>query len=85
MRSDAKWEAARKMGRFKYSTIQGFSFAILLSLILFAWNAFDGKAFSWQETAFMMFWNFVGMSIMQYLLLWPLNERHYKNRKQSRL
>lgn len=85
MKSDAKWEEAQKTGRLKYSLIQAFSFAIIFSVIMLVWNAYDGKEFSWRETAFMMFWNFIGMSMMQYFFLWPLNERQYKKRKQSRL
>ena len=85
MAADLRWEKARKIGRFKYSAIQALGFALLCSLIMIAWNAYDGNEFSWQQTAFMMFWNFVFMGMIQYFFLWALNEKRYHNRMQSRL
>lgn len=78
-----EWEKTRKWGRLKYSILHGFSFAILFSLIMLAWDAFEHKV-SFRHTAILTLLNFIAMSLIQYLILWPLNERYYKKRKQSR-
>ena len=77
------WEKTRKWGRLKYSLLHGFSFAILFSILMFAWDSFDGKEFSLGETAFMMFWNFILMGLIYYFLLWPHSERRYKKKKHA--
>jgi hypothetical protein len=74
----------KKMGRLKFSILNAFIFTILFSLIMLPWNALE-KKISIQHTASQMILAFVIMSIVQYFILWPLNEKYQKNKKQNLL
>ena len=80
MKSDAKWEESRKMGRLKYSVLHGFSFAILFSLMMLAWDAFENKI-SLRHTTILMLLNFIVWGVIEYFLIWPLSEKHYQKKK----
>jgi Na+/glutamate symporter len=79
------WEKTRKWGRLKYSILHGFSFSLLISLAMLALDVYDHKEVSLVNTVIFMLLNLIGWGSIEYFLIWPLSERHYKKKKQPRL
>jgi hypothetical protein len=72
-------------GRLKYSILHGFSFSLLISLAMLALDVYDHKEVSLVNTVIFMLLNLIGWGSIEYFLIWPLSERHYKKKKQPRL
>ena len=79
------WEKTRKWGRLKYSILHGFSFALLISFVMLALDVYNHKEISLVNAAIFMLLNLIGWGSIEYFLIWPLSERHYKKKNQSRL
>jgi hypothetical protein len=72
-------------GRLKYSILHGFSFSLLISLAMLALAVYNHKEVSLVNTAIFMLLNLIGWGSTEYFLIWPISERQFKKRKQSRL
>ncbi len=80
------WEKSRKQGRVKYSVIQGFIFAVVVTLIKdrnLIWEMLKGGDNHMQTLLINFFWIFLVATIGYYTILWWWKEKLYKKEQEK--
>ena len=80
------WEKSKKQGRLKYSILQGFLFAIVVTIIKdrnLIWETLTGNSNELQIISINFLWLLLGATIGYYSIVWWWKEKLYKKEQDK--